>query len=246
MPSKLQGLRPGASSRCFDWLNQCHRRWVWIHFDRPMRNRKNNDTELAYAWFLYHQGDRSGAARIINRLSHIRFETQGEHSWGFSDITYTIRLRWLQELLGVPEGVVPGATDEREEANVRVEQTARQLGYLLAHAAKGQVPGDRHALFRSLLLFHNRPVHFSEPSPRHGDDFILQTSRNAIYKQVSKLAKAMGSSGLSALRDIVMDLTSGQARRNSRRITEGTLRDCSTRRTLCPGPGCQAWSFLNC
>ena len=172
-------------------------------------SEKNNDTELAYAWFLYHQGDRSGAARIINRLSHIRFETQGEHSWGFSDITYTIRLRWLQELLGVPEGVVPGATDEREEANVRVEQTARQLGYLLAHAAKGQVPGDRHALFRSLLLFHNRPVHFSEPSPRHGDDFILQTSRNAIYKQVSKLAKAMGSSGLSALRDIVMDLTSG-------------------------------------
>lgn len=170
---------------------------------------KNDDTKLAYAWFLYHQGDESGAAQIISHLSHIRFEEQREHDWGFSDVTYTIRLRWLQELLDIPEGAVPGTADEREEACTRVEQTARQLGYLLAHAAKDQVPGDRHALFRSLLLFHNRPVHFSEPSSRHGNDFILQTSRNLIYRQVSKLAKAMGPVGLNALRDTVMDLTSG-------------------------------------
>ena len=170
---------------------------------------KNDDTKLAYAWFLYHQGDESGAAQIISHLSHIRFEEQREHDWGFSDVTYTIRLRWLQELLDIPEGAVPGTADEREEACTRVEQTARQLGYLLAHAGKDQVPGDRHALFRSLLLFHNRPVHFSEPSPRYGNDFILQTSRNVIYRQVSKLAKTMGQNGLSALRDTVMDLIAG-------------------------------------
>ena len=170
---------------------------------------KNDDIKLAFAWFLYHQDDRLGAARIISRLSHIRFETQREHSWGFSDVTYTVRLRWLQDLLDIPEGAVPGVTDEREEAYVRVEQTARQLGCLLALAAKDQVPGDRHALFRSLLLFHNRPVQFSEPSPRYGDDFILQTSRNEIYEQVSKLAKAMGPDGLNALRDAILDLTSG-------------------------------------
>ena len=88
-----------------------------------------------------------------------------------------------------------------------MEQTARRLGYLRALAAKGQVPGDRHALFRSLLLFHNRPVHFSTVGPNY--NFFLQTSRNTIYEQVSKLAKAMGSGGLSVLRDVVMDLTSG-------------------------------------
>ena len=170
-------------------------------------SKKNNGIELAYAWFLYHHGDQSGATQIVSRLPHIRFEELGEHDWGFSDVTFTIVLRRLQELLDVPEGEVPGATDEREEACVRVEQTARQLGDLLALVDKGQVPGDRHALFRSLLLFHNRPVHFSGLSPRH--DFILQTSRNEIYSQVSKLAKAMGPVGLSALRDVVMELTSG-------------------------------------
>ena len=170
-------------------------------------SKTNDDIDLAYAWFLNRHGDQAGATKIIGRLSHIRFELHREHSWGFSDVTYTIRLRWLQELLGVPEGVVPGAPDKNEEAYVRVEQTARRLGYLRALAAKGQVPDDRHSLFRSLLLFHNRSVHFSTVGPNY--KFFLQTSRNTIYEQVSKLAKAMGSGGLSVLRDVVMDLTSG-------------------------------------
>ena len=171
--------------------------------------KTNDDVDLAYAWFLYRQGDQSGAKKIVSLLAHIRFEPFGEHkhSWGFSDLTFTIRLRWLQELLGLPEGVVPGAKDEDEEPYVRVEQTARQLGYLSALVAKGELRGDRHALFRSLLLFHNRPVRFSELSPRH--DFIVQTSRKAIYGQVSRLARAMGAGGVSVLRDVVVDLTAG-------------------------------------
>ncbi|MDE0390000.1 MAG: hypothetical protein OXI75_14975 [Rhodospirillales bacterium] len=168
---------------------------------------KNDDIELAYAWFLYHRGDRATATEIISRLSHIRFRLDQEHSWGFSNVTYTIQLRWLQELLDIPEGAVPGATNEREEACVRVEQTARQLGCLHALVEKAQIPGDYHALFRSLLLFHNRSVHFKELSPHH--DFILRTSRDEIYEQVSKLAKAMDPVGYSTLHDVVMDLTSG-------------------------------------
>ena len=170
-------------------------------------SEKNDDASLAYAWFLYQHGDRSGAAQLIRHVPHIRFETQREDNWGFSDVTYTIRLRWLQELLGVPEGTVPRAKDESEEAHVRVEQAARQLGSLRAGVEKGEVPSDRQALFRSLLLFHNRPVYFAELSQRH--DLILHASRDAIYGQVSKLAKAMGSAGLNALRDAVMDVTAG-------------------------------------
>ena len=170
----------------------------------------NNDIDLAYAWFLNRHGEHAEATEIIRRLPHIRFEPHRErHSWGFSDLTYTIRLRWLQELLDISEGAVPGATDKREEAYVRVEQTARQLGYLLAQASRGQVQADRHALFRSLLLFHNRPVHFSTLGPHH--DFILRTSRNAINEQVSILAKAMGPDGLRVLCDVVTDLTVGPA-----------------------------------
>ena len=170
----------------------------------------NNDIDLDYAWFLNRHGEYAEATEIILPLPHIRFEPyRDRHSWGFSDLTYTIRLRWLQELLGIPEGAVPGAADKREEAYVRVEQTARQLGYLLAQASRGLVQADRHALFRSLLLFHNRPVRFSTLGPHH--DVILRTSRNAIYEEVSKLAKTMGPSGLNSLRDVVMDLTAGPA-----------------------------------
>ena len=173
-------------------------------------SEKNNDIDLAYAWFLNRHGEHAEATEIIRPLPHIRFEPYRErHSWGFSDLTYTIRLRWLQELLGIPEGAVPGAKDESEEAYVRVEQTARNVGYLLALAAKGQVSGDHHALFRSLLLFHNRPVHFRRL--RRQNDYFLKTSRNAVYEQVSKLAKTMGPSGLNSLRDVVLDLTTGPA-----------------------------------
>ena len=171
-------------------------------------SKKHDDIDLAYAWLLNCRGDRAGATKIIGRLQHIRFEPYRErHRWGFSDMTYTIRLRWLQELLDIPEGEVPEATKESEEAYARVEQTARKVGQLRALATKGQVPGDHHALFRSLLLFHNRPVRFRKLRPQH--DYFLKTSRNAIYEQVSKLAKAMGPDGLNVLRDVVMDLTSG-------------------------------------
>lgn len=170
----------------------------------------NNDIDLSYALFLNRHREHAEATEIIRPLRHIRFEPyRDRHSWGFSDLTYTIRLRWLQELLGIPEGAVPDAADKREEAYVRVEQTARHLGYLLAQASRGLVQADRHALFRSLLLFHNCPVRFSTLGPH--DDVILRMSRSAIYEEISKLAKTMGPSGLNSLHDVVMDLTSGPA-----------------------------------
>ena len=167
----------------------------------------NDDVDLAYALFLNRRGDQAGATEIIGRLPHIRFSSYQEtHSWDFSDVTYTLQLRRLQELLGLPEGTVPGAADEREEAHVRVEKTAREIGCLLALVAKGKVPSDCHTLFRSFLLFHNRPVHFTTMHPHHP---IAQTSRNTIYRQVSRLAREMGPSGLKVLREVVVELTTG-------------------------------------
>jgi hypothetical protein len=102
-----------------------------------------------------HDATDSCPLEVGRRLEHIRFETVGgHHSWGFSDVTYSARLRWLQELLDLPEGPVPGATEDKE-AHARVESTARQLGRLRALTMKGQVPSDLDNLFRSLLLFHN-------------------------------------------------------------------------------------------
>ena len=170
----------------------------------------SDDIDLAYAWFLSSHANRREAVNIVRPLEHIRFEAHREtHSWGFSDVTFTVRLRWLQELLGLPQGPVPGAKDEREEAHARVERTARQVGQLRALAAKEQVADEPAALLRSLLLFHNQPVHVATLGPHQ--DYILQTSRNAIYEQVAKLAEAMGPRSLGLLRDVFVDLTSGPA-----------------------------------
>ena len=167
----------------------------------------NDDIDLAYAWFLHRHGDREGATEIVSRLPHIRFELrQDSHSWGFSDLTYTIQLRWLQEILGLPEGEVPQAKDERGEAHLRVEHVARQLGALMALAERGEVQDDCSELFRSLLHFHNRPIRFSTQGSHN--DPIARVSRTSVYEQVSRLARAMGQRGLNALRDVVLELTS--------------------------------------
>ena len=167
----------------------------------------NDDIDLAYAWLLHRHGDREGATEIVSRLPHIRFELgRHSHSWGFSDVTYTIQLRWLQEILGVAEGEVPQAEAERDEARLRVEHVARQLGSLRALAERGEVQDDNSELFRSLLCFHNRPIRFSTESSHNNP--IAQVSRTSVYEQVSRLAQAMGQPGLNALRDVVLELTS--------------------------------------
>ena len=168
-----------------------------------------DDVDLAYAWFLNTQGEAAGARQIVRRIPHIRFQSDRRHSWGFSDVTYTVRLRWLQEMLGIPEGGVPTATDDIQETYVRAEVTARYIGELRALASCGAGVEDRHALFRQLVLFHNRSVHFERVRLSH--TFMLERWRGAIYEEIGALAKAMGCRELEALRDVVVDLVRGPA-----------------------------------
>ena len=170
----------------------------------------NSDLELAYASFLIKQQHRAEAIDTIRRLSHVRFKPYGEtHHWGFTDVTYTVNLRYLQEQLGVPEGVLPGVDDEREEALARVERTARELGYLQALVVtRGTFP-EHHSMFRSLLLFHNQPVQFETMDRRH--DHIARTSKSAIFEEITKLAEAIGMEAVDVLRDVVLDLINGPA-----------------------------------
>jgi hypothetical protein len=168
------------------------------------------DIELAYAWFLFRLARSTEATEVVRRLHHIRFQPYHEtHSWGFSDISYTVRLRWLQELLGMPEGALPGVKDDGEEASARVERAARQIGHLRAMAARGTIVAQRDVILRSLLLFHNQSVSFATIGPRHG--YIIETSKDAIYKEVAGLAKAMGGETISVLRDMFRELVSGPA-----------------------------------
>ena len=171
---------------------------------------RDDDIDLAYARFLYSQGNNNDAKEVVSRLSHIRFRvTRSNHSFGFSDISYTITLRCLQELLGLPEGSVPGVKDDDEEAVARVERTARKLGVLFATIKKKKNIDNLNICIRSLLLFHNQAVAFPEFDWRN--KYVVDQSKKEIYRQVARLATSLGKDGVESLRDVLVALVNGPA-----------------------------------
>lgn len=173
-------------------------------------SERNEDIDLAYAKFLYTQGLSNEASDIVKHLSHIRFnEMRNQHSLGFSDISYTVTLRCLQELLEISEGVVPGVKDDSEEAYARIETTARKIGGLLADVKRNRAIPNLNNKMRSLLLFHNQAVAFSEFNWRN--NYVVTQSKKGIYRQTVQLAVAIGKKGLESLRDTLLQLVNGPA-----------------------------------
>ena len=172
--------------------------------------KRDDDIDLGYAQFLYSQGYSNDAKEIVTRLTHIRFdEFRNNHSLGFSDISYTITLRRLQDLLGLPEGPVPGVKDDDEEAIARVEKTARQLGILSAIVKRGEAIQNMNISLRSLLLFHNQAVKFPEFDWRK--KYAVTQSKKEIYQQIVKLAASIGKKGIECLRNVLLELMNGPA-----------------------------------
>jgi hypothetical protein len=171
---------------------------------------KDDDFSLALAKHLYRADDHDGARAIISGLAHIRFDAlQKGHALGFSDTTFTMDFRCLQELLAMPEGSVPGVKDDREEALARIESAARQLGIMLAAAIAGKAIPDLRGSFRSILLFQNRPV--SLPTYDWRNNYMVGQSKTGIYRQLSIVASAFRKKGVGALRDSVLEITAGPA-----------------------------------
>ena len=171
---------------------------------------RDDDIDLAYAQFLYSQGYSNEAKEIVVRLVHIRFDgIRNKHSFGFSDISYTVTLRCLQELLGLPEGPVPGVKDDDEEAYARIETTARKIGVLLAAVNRNRAIPNLNTTMRSLLLFHNQAVAFSEFNWRN--NYVVIQSKKGIYRQIVQLAAVIGKEGIESLRDILLELVHGPA-----------------------------------
>jgi hypothetical protein len=170
----------------------------------------DNGIALAYADFLRRSGDFEKSKEIVVTLAHVRFETiEKRRSFGFTDVTYTITLRRLQQVLGVPEGPLPGIKDEHEEVLGRIEMAARQLGTLCAESASGNTKADLREAYRSLLLFHNKPVSMKQYDWRQ--NYVMSWSRKDIYQQLVKAAVAAGQGGVEALRDALLDVMSGPA-----------------------------------
>ena len=172
--------------------------------------KRESDIDLAYAKFLHRKGDSNQATKIVEGLAHIRFsKISNSHSFGYSDISYTVTLRCIQELLGLPEGSVPGVKDDDEEAVARVERAARQLGILFAQVKSGKAIPNLNASMRSLLLFHNLSVKFPEFDWRQ--NYIVTQSKKDIYREIVRLAIAIGQRGIESLRDAFTEIVRGPA-----------------------------------
>ncbi len=170
----------------------------------------DDDFSLALAKHLYRAGDHDSSRAMLSGLAHIRFDAlQKGHAFGYSDTTFTVDFRCLQELLALPEGPVPGVKDDREEALARIELAARQLGILLAAAITGKAIPDLRGAFRSILLFHNRPV--SLPTYDWRNNYMVGQSKQGVYRQLPRVASAFGTKGVEALRDSVLEITAGPA-----------------------------------
>jgi hypothetical protein len=173
-------------------------------------SERNDDIDLAYAMFLYRQGGSNEAKEIVKRLAHIRFDKiQNNRSFGFSNVSYTVTLRCLQELLGLPEGSVPDVKDDGEEVVARVEKTSRQLGVLFAAVERNKTIPNLKTVMRSLMLFHNQAVTFPELDWR--DKHVMTRYKKDIYRQIVRLAVAIGKEGIETLRDILLELVNGPA-----------------------------------
>ena len=166
-----------------------------------------DDINLEYARYLYRIKEVEKSKEIVERLFHIRFDSyQNTHHFDYSDISYTVTLRCLQELLGIPEGDVPDVNKDSEEAYGRLEYTAREIGELLASAITGEnIPGLSSRL-RSLLLFHNRQIKFAKYDMI--DSHRIGSSKLEVYQHVVQLAKTVGDKGIRTLADVFNNLLS--------------------------------------
>jgi hypothetical protein len=168
------------------------------------------DLDLQFAELLLRLDHPAKAKKICATLVHARIDGyKSQRSFGLSDISYTIRLRRLQVRLGLDCGPLPEVTDDDSEALGRIEAVARDLGELIAKVQINEKLRDLHGTFRSLLLFHNRPVKFQHHNVR--SNYRVAQSKIGIYRRITELATLIGPSGIQALKDEFTTVVTGPA-----------------------------------
>lgn len=170
----------------------------------------NADVDLKWGELLVDLGQHQKARTVIGKLRHIACDSfQTRHSFGLTDISFTVTLRRLQEILGLDEGPLPPIKDAHAEAAGRVAAAARLVGVLFARQQKNQNLKDLGEGWRSLLLFHNRPVAFPEYDWR--DAYTISRAKPQIYRLIVRLAARLGAHVMEALRDEFLRLIQGPA-----------------------------------
>ncbi len=165
----------------------------------------DQEFKLAYAQHLNSVERHDEAAKVIANIRHARVDLlQRRRSLGFTDVTFTATLSYLQDRYGLEEGPTHGVDKEDEEALARVEWAARELGHLRAKAIAKSNDTDLTAAFRSVVLFENHVVVLSKFDPRKG--YIVNQSMMPLLKELVSVANDFGYDGLNALRDVAFDL----------------------------------------
>lgn len=185
------------------------------------------DFALDYALYLWECDRAAEAKSIVAGLQHVRFDSIRDHrSLGFTDLSFSTYLRFLQEMLGLPEGEVPGVKDDNQEALARVEWASRELGRLRASIVlERQIP-DLHLALRAVLLFENRQIVLPQYDFRKG--YAVRQGKSQIFRELLAVASEIGQDGLSSLWEELVDITRTTGSSiigpsHSRKFAEGLL-----------------------
>ena len=169
------------------------------------------DLALALAERLYARGEHGASKAIMGNLANVAFDPHfgDEHTFGYSDVTFTASLACARELLGLDDTPPAPVENDEDEAVARVEMASRRLGGLRALAMRGNLPGDLRGRFREVLLYATRPVERATYD-RHMHHFVVG-SRGAVFEELRAVASRFGAVGARALCDVVLEVERGGA-----------------------------------
>ena len=186
-----EGKTNVSKASLLDALSRCH--------DQPY-------LALDLGEHLYSTGDHDASRAIVESFSDGGL---GPHSGsgtgsGPDDLAFHASLTSLREQLGVGPNRERTVESERDEAMARVELAARRLGELRSQAARGEAPNELRWRFRDVLLYESQAVKLPNYN-RHLEPSLIG-SRWAIFDELLDVANAFGFGGMSALRNVVLEV----------------------------------------
>ena len=156
-------------------------------------------------------GRRVRSVAICAKLKHIRVDSfRSQHAFGFTDVSYTIRLKRLQELLGLAGA--PYRTPQTKTKRPR--HVSRWLPDSWDRCSHKRFYDSSRLIFMKhfgpFCSFHNRPVRFAHFNVR-SNYVVSQVKQGTSNRRIADLAAIIGRPGIEALKDAFTEILDGPA-----------------------------------
>ena len=166
--------------------------------------------DLELAEHLYGIGDEDGASTIVQALDPVRFDSLKDGSaLGRGSIRPAVMQACLRERLGFGQARPRTVENGRDEAMARVERAAQSLGTLLSCADAEAPPDGLRERYRQVLFYASRPVGLRDYDTEL--TIFVDGSREALFLALLDVARSLGTPGMQALCDVVLEAVASSA-----------------------------------